>query len=154
MTLNHQITAVGPRLPTTIRGTTLIEVLIAVLVLGIGMLGIASLQATSLRNSQSSLERSQAVIASYAIIDAMRANRVTAQAGGYNIGNTCAPPAGGTLVTNDQRVWLQGIQAGLGAGSCGAIACGALNCTITVTWDDSRGTNGSDTQSVITQTQL
>src|SRR3546814_2402887 len=71
------------------RGTTLSEVLIAVLVLGIGMLGIASLQATSLRNSQSSLERSQAVIATYAIIDAMRANRNDALAGAYNITNTC-----------------------------------------------------------------
>src|SRR3546814_14691706 len=69
------------QLPTAMRGTTRIEVLIAVLVLGIGMLGIASLQATSLRNSQSSLERSQAVIATYAIIDAMRANRNDALAG-------------------------------------------------------------------------
>src|SRR3546814_10441179 len=88
------------------RGTTLIEVLIAVLVLGIGMLGIASLQATSLRNSQSSLERSQAVIATYAIIDAMRANRNDALAGAYNITNTCTVPAGGTLVGNDLNAWL------------------------------------------------
>ncbi len=144
----------GPRLPTAMRGTTLIEVLIAVLVMGIGMLGIASLQATSLRNSQSSLERSQAVIATYAIIDAMRANRATALAGGYNIGSTCAVPAGGNLVANDHAAWLQGIQNGLGAGACGAIACAAANCTVTVTWDDSLGTGGNAAQSVITQTQL
>lgn len=151
---NNRTNTCGPRLPATLRGTTLIEVLIAVLVMGIGMLGIASLQATSLRNSQSSLERSQAVIASYAIIDAMRANRATALAGGYNIGSTCAVPAGGTLVTNDHNAWLQGIQNGLGTGACGAINCAAANCTVTVTWDDSRGTGGSGTQSVITQTQL
>lgn len=154
MTHSHQITMVGPRSPTTMRGTTLIEVLIAVLVLGIGMLGIASLQATSLRNSQSSLERSQAVIATYAIIDAMRANRTDALAGAYNITNTCTVPAGGTLVTNDQRAWLQGIQAGLGAGACGAINCAAATCTVTVTWDDSRATGGNTAQSVITQTRL
>lgn len=144
----------GAGSPAAMRGTTLIEVLIAVLVLGVGMLGIASLQATSLRNSQSSLERSQAVIAIYAITDAMRANRTNAIAGGYNIASTCTVPAGGTLVSNDQGAWLQGIQASLGAGACGAINCAAANCTITVSWDDSRGTGGSDTQSVITQTQL
>jgi len=144
----------GPRLPAAMRGTTLIEVLIAVLVMGIGMLGIASLQATSLRNSQSSLERSQAVIATYAIIDAMRANRATALAGGYNIASTCAVPVGGNLVANDLNAWLQGVQNSIGAGACGAIACGALNCTVTVTWDDSLGTGGNAAQSVITQTQL
>lgn len=138
------------------RGTTLIEVLIAVLVMGIGMLGIASLQATSLRNSQSSLERSQAVIATYAIIDAMRANRATALAGGYNIASTCAVPAGGNLVANDLNAWLQGVQNSIGAGACGAINCVAAtaNCTVTVTWDDSLGTGGNAAQSVITQTQL
>jgi type IV pilus assembly protein PilV len=136
------------------RGTTLIEVLIAVLVMGIGMLGIASLQATSLRNSQSSLERSQAVIATYAIIDAMRANRDTAIAGGYDIPTTCAVPAGGTLVANDLNAWLQGVQNSIGAGACGAIACAGGNCTVTVTWDDSLGTGGIAAQSVITQTQL
>ncbi|MFL8092610.1 prepilin-type N-terminal cleavage/methylation domain-containing protein, partial [Xanthomonas vasicola] len=43
-------------------GIGLIEVLISVVILGVGMLGIAAMQATALRNSQSSLERSQAVI--------------------------------------------------------------------------------------------
>src|SRR3546814_19832635 len=90
------------------RGTTLSEVLIAVLVLGIGMLGIASLQATSLRNSQSSLERSQAVIATYAIIDAMRANRNDALAGAYHITNTCTMPPGGTTGGTDVHAWTIG----------------------------------------------
>src|SRR3546814_1761216 len=111
------------------------------------MLDIASLQATSLRNSQSSLERSQAVIATYAIIDAMRANRNDALAGAYNITNTCTVPAGGTLVGNDLNAWLTNIQAGLGAGACGAINCAAANCTVTVTWDDSRATGGKDRKS-------
>ncbi|MDP5152090.1 type IV pilus modification protein PilV, partial [Rheinheimera baltica] len=44
------------------KGVTLLEVLIAMLVLGIGILGVAGLQTASLRNVQSSYERSQAVI--------------------------------------------------------------------------------------------
>lgn len=135
-------------------GTTLVEVLVSVLVLGIGMLGIASLQATSLRNSQSSLERSQAVIASYAIIDAMRANVSVARAGGYDIANLCAPPAPGDLVANDQREWLHSMKASLGDGACGTIACAASHCTVTVTWGAAAASADSQARSVITQTRL
>ena len=60
-------------LPHIQRGVGLIEVMVAVLILGVGLLGIAAMQTTALRNSQSSLERSQAVMQTYAILDAMRA---------------------------------------------------------------------------------
>jgi type IV pilus assembly protein PilV len=56
-------------------GFTLIEVLIAVLVLSIGLLGLAGLQAVSLRSNHSGLLRSQANILAYDLIDRMRANR-------------------------------------------------------------------------------
>ena len=58
------------------QGFTLIEVLIAIIVLSIGLLGLAGLQLTSLRNSNSAYTRSQAVILSYDIVDRIRANRV------------------------------------------------------------------------------
>jgi len=135
-------------------GTTVIEVLVSLLVLGIGTLGVAALQATALRNSRSALERSQAVIAGYAIIDAMRANRSVARAGGYDIDRTCVPPAPGDLVANDHRAWLQGMQASLGDGACGTIACAATQCTVTVTWGAFSEPSGSPVRTVITQTRL
>ena len=55
-------------------GFTLIEVLIAMLVLAVGLLGLAGLQATSLRNNQSAYNRSQATQLAYDIADRMRAN--------------------------------------------------------------------------------
>ena len=61
--MNTRVRVQPPRLPTGQQGMSLLEVLIAVLVLAIGLLGIAALQATALRNSQSSLERNQAVMA-------------------------------------------------------------------------------------------
>jgi len=64
------------------RGVSLLEVLIAVLILAIGLLGVAALQASALRNSQSSLERSQAVIYTYTILDSMRSNTANAHAQG------------------------------------------------------------------------
>ena len=55
-------------------GFTLIEVLIAMLVLAVGLLGLAGLQATSLRNNQSAYNRSQATQLAYDLADRMRAN--------------------------------------------------------------------------------
>jgi prepilin-type N-terminal cleavage/methylation domain-containing protein len=43
-------------------GFTLIEVLIAMLVLAVGLLGLAGLQATRLRNNQRAYNRNQAVV--------------------------------------------------------------------------------------------
>src|SRR5690606_20270957 len=56
-------------------GMSLVEVLVSVLILSIGLLGIAAMQATALRNGQSSLERSQAVVQTYSVLDAIRADR-------------------------------------------------------------------------------
>ena len=55
-------------------GFTLIEVLIAMLVLAVGLLGLAGLQATSLKNNQSAYNRSQATQLAYDLADRMRAN--------------------------------------------------------------------------------
>ena len=57
------------------RGTTLVETLVALLVLSIGLLGVAALQLTSLRNNRSAHLRSQAQVMAYDITDRMRANR-------------------------------------------------------------------------------
>lgn len=55
-------------------GFTLIEVLIAMLLLGVGLLGLAGLQANSLRNAQSAYNRSLATELAYDLADRMRAN--------------------------------------------------------------------------------
>lgn len=130
--------------PLRQRGASLLEVLISVLILGIGMLGIAALQATALRNSQSSLEQSQAVIHTYAILDAMRVNREEAVAGAYD-GDFCeVPAAAGDLVTADHSRWMQALTDSLGVGSCGTIQCNGDDCTITVEWNDSRASEAGD----------
>lgn len=72
-------------------GFTLLEVLIAVVVLSIGLLGLAALQFSALRGNNQSYERSQAHTLAYEIADAMRANRVQAAAGAFNIGVATVP---------------------------------------------------------------
>ncbi len=125
-------------------GVGLIEVMISVLILGVGLLGVAAMQATALRNSQSSLERSQAVALSYAILDAMRANRDTALAGGYNLAAMqCVVPAAGTLAQTDLNRWITALKDNMGqpadTSTCGQVSCAAGMCTVTIQWDDSRG---------------
>lgn len=55
-------------------GFSLLEVLVAVLVLSIGLLGVAALQALSLRYNHEAYLRGQAVLLAYDMADRMRAN--------------------------------------------------------------------------------
>lgn len=144
----------APRKRAAVRGVGLIEVLVAVLVLGIGLLGVAAMQATALRNSQSSLERSQGVMHVYTILDAMRANPRAARNGDYDIGMTCTPPATGSLIGSDQNAWISTLQQNLGSTACGQVDCDGAMCTVTVRWDDSRGTSGSAAQSFSTTARI
>lgn len=137
------------------RGAGLIEVLIAILVLAVGVLGVAATQLTSLRNSQSAYERSQAVAQAYAILDAMRANRNEALIERYDIPLTCNPPEPGGLVANDLRHWITSMQSDrvLGVTACGAIDCRGDECTVTVQWNDERA-GGLRQQQVRIETRL
>lgn len=139
----------------TQRGATLLEVLIAVLVMAIGLLGIAAMQAVALRNSQGSMERTQAVIQSYSLLDAMRANVTAARAGAYNRGKTCDAPAAGGQVETDLNLWIDALKVTVGGSACGAISCNASGvCTVTVFWDESRATAGDTEMNILTTSRL
>lgn len=137
------------------RGASLLEVMIAVLVLAVGMLGMAALQAVTLKNSGSAAERSNAVIQSYAILDMMRANREAARAGEYDQGWLCEAPAGGARIGNDLGRWITQMQATMGTSACGRIDCEADTCEVGVRWDDSRGTgNNLEPETITTVSRL
>lgn len=140
------------------RGISLIEVLVAVVVLSIGLLGVAAMQSIALRGGQSSFESSQATIQTSAILEAMRANRLNANA--YNTaGMVCATPAaGGTLAQRDVSVWIASLKQTIGSGAGDATTCGRITgcpaaCVITVQWDDSR-TGGGQTRQIATRTTI
>ncbi len=69
-------------------GFSLIEVLVALFVLSIGLLGLAMLQAQGMKFNSDAYFRTQATILAYDIIDRMRANRVAAGAGAYDTGSS------------------------------------------------------------------
>jgi type IV pilus assembly protein PilV len=72
-------------------GFTLLELLIAVVVTSIGLLGIAALQATGLRDNHGAYLRTQATYVANDIADRMRANMNATIAGSYRI-NLNTPP--------------------------------------------------------------
>ncbi|KJS64413.1 MAG: hypothetical protein JM57_13890, partial [Comamonadaceae bacterium BICA1-1] len=57
------------------RGASLIEVLVAFLLLTFGLLGMSAMQINALQNNHSALQRSQASMLAHFKMDAMRANR-------------------------------------------------------------------------------
>ena len=150
------------------RGIGMIEILIAVLVVSIGFLGMAALQARALSTNNSAMARSMATVASYSILDAMRADIIQAGSGAYNTtvtANSC-PAAGGSLASSQLSAWCNQLGSALGAvaGTTGTVNClGAsstsVNCTITIQFDDSRAgkagtTGGTGIQTVVTRAGL
>jgi type IV pilus assembly protein PilV len=138
-------------------GVSLIEILVAILVLSIGLLGMAGLQARALKGNNSALQRTQAVMLSYYVLDAMRLDKANATAGNYNMAKTCTVPTDtSTFMATAKKEWLQSLKTNLGnvAETCGAISCQASGvCTVDVYWDDSRA-GGSSTQTVQTVSRL
>lgn len=138
------------------RGAGLIEVLVAVLIMSIGLLGVAAMQAVTLRNTQSAAGRSQAVMHAHAMLDVLRANREVAIIGQYDMGWTCElpEPAPDSRIVTDVRHWMDAVQQALGSDSCGRIACRADTCTVAVRWNDARATGGRDDQELPVSSRL
>jgi len=134
------------------RGFSLLEALIAFLVLSIGLLGMAALQLTGLKQNQSALFRSHATFQAYQITDRMRANRENAENGDYSRDIGDPDPTAGALADEDVIDWLSNLSSVLPAGD-GAIAINGDVVTVTIQWDDSRA-GGADTQQFSMNTML
>src|SRR5690606_22380391 len=126
------------------RGLTLLEVLIAVVILSIGLLGLAGLQTTSLQFNTSAYYRTQATAMAYGLADRMRANRQGALTDAYNGGFEDPPPVcdddqpSGGSPADDLDAWRNLLACQLPDGT-GAVTRSGNEFTITVQWDDSRG---------------
>lgn len=150
----------APRPPRAAHGASLIEVLVAVLVLSIGMLGLAALQARSLQGNASSLQRTQGVLLSQHVLDLLRADRTGVRAGLYHTGESrkCAASeitfarnadgtaeiAGAEIAVARLRDWLGALKTHMGrpddTTTCARIRCDkdTAICDIDIFWDDSR----------------
>ena len=115
---------------TTQQGIALIEILISVLVLGIGLLGIAALQSSSVRYSQSAQERTTALIMAGTLTEIIRANPDVARAGSY----------AGDCESELLADWALQLQAATGTTTCPEVGwdAGAGVYTISISWQDDK----------------
>ncbi len=115
-------------------GFSMIELLVAVLVMGIGVLGITALQMVSLQNNRGALMRSEATLRTYDVMDRIRANP-SGNYGGVAFGDD--PPAANDCMANncsvaqmtafDQATWKCSLGVHNAHASCIALrASGAL----------------------------
>ena len=151
-------------------GFTLIEVLISVIVLAVGLLGMAALQGAGVKSSQVALNRSLATQLAYDIADRMRANQTLAATtpsyvisdlaqfqaindanltiGGANYtckpcecaGNPCLPAQ---LAQKDLIQWKQALS--VLPNSTATIVVNGGVYTVTISWKDSKEVDGKFT---------
>lgn len=143
-------------------GFTLIEALIALLVLTIGLLGAAGMLLTSVRNSHNSYLRSQASFIADGLVERMRANPLAIWGGHYNgvlNGTTpAAPTCGSSGCTPAQvagydraaiaRMIAQHLPLGSGNVNCQTTGTAPVRnfgispvngqCRITIGWNEKR----------------
>ena len=101
-----------------VHGYSLIEVLIALFVLAVGLLGLAALQTTSFKFNSDSYARTQATLIAYEIIDRIRAN----PGGAYSVPDSAA--------VSTLKGTYQGCKSG-GACDCdGGTQCDPVNLSI------------------------
>lgn len=126
-------------------GFSMVEALVALVVIGVGMLGIASLYVVTLRSNSSAIARMQAVNLATDIGDRIRANRTAREAyeGAAAAEATCLGKAktctAAEMAAHDLYVWQQQIAATLpsGTGSVAVDGGGSLRTyTITISWLD------------------
>lgn len=137
-------------------GFSLIEVLVAVLVISVGVLGVAGLQLLSLQNNTSAMFRTQGIQSAYDIMDRARAN----QGVDYSIGIDDAAPVNppdcvaaacdpGQMRTFDLAEWRAQLAATLPAGT-GSIVLATGSMTVTIRWQDTRTADAAPLEVAVT----
>ncbi|MBP5953569.1 MULTISPECIES: type IV pilus modification protein PilV [Pseudomonas] len=123
------------------QGMTLIEVLVALLILTVGLLGAAAVQINALKYTDSSRMTSQASFIAYDMMDRIRANS------GANY--TVTPPTSanpGNARDQDLYDFTTSIVNFGGPTATGSITLNQRVYTITITWSDARAANTANAQ--------
>lgn len=162
------------------RGVSLIEVMMAVLIFSIGLIGLASLMVMATRSNHAGYLRTQVTFLANNMADRMRANPVGVWDGSYE---SAAYPIAGTtdceaaacspadIAKRDQQIWssllttlLPDAKAGIDCVAKDALAYSGLNadqinrrppyggtCAMTISWSE-RGAGDKSHSDATTQT--
>lgn len=122
------------------RGFSLIEVLIAVVILAIGLLGVAAVQVVSLQQTNNSFLQTKANLHVQDIAERLRAN-----------GGDALPAGQVTAMTSE-------VQSDLGDGASVQIALNGSLATITLTWEEkvpvSQEADGTQTKTLTVEARV
>lgn len=148
-------------------GFSLVEVLVALVIIGIGLLGLAKIQALAFASTNTAALRSLAALEASSLASSMHANRnywsVLGPNFSYQFAGTAAPVssdpiltgapcsvncAAGPLAANDVQAWVLAVNQVL-PNATGSINCptnGPVSCTIQLSWGESNvGINAQST---------
>ncbi|SDU20481.1 type IV pilus modification protein PilV [Halopseudomonas salegens] len=136
---------------TSQRGVSLLEVLVAVLVLAIGVLGAAVLQLNALRYNASAGHTTQSTFIAYDMLDRMRANAENLSSYATTV-DSC--PSGEMSADSVHAVDLADFATAVGCqlpGGRGSIAITDNRAIITIAWSEARIlANEPDAEFVVT----
>lgn len=138
-------TSCTPPASTRQVGMSLVEVLVSLLVLGVGLLGGGLIQLNALKYTDSSRMISQASFIAYDMLDRIRANAGANYA--WESGNVALAA---TLAASVRDLDLHDFEANIshlaGNTAKGSIVTSQREVTISISWDDSRAANASNTR--------
>lgn len=137
--------AIHPVVPQATRGFTLVEALVALVVLAVGLLGIAGLYVESLRAGRTAIYRSAAVTLASDMADRIRLNPTGSYPGtGPGADNACVNDPGDCdpdeLAQDDWFRWLEDLSRRLPTGATATIERQAVapveQFAITIAWPE------------------
>jgi len=133
-----------------VRGMSLLEVLVAMTVLAIGLLGMAALLGKAMQYNHGAQARTQAVLLASDMVERVRTNRpnriqYTVFAGDPRVCDPeWMPAADSTVAQNDVSEWLNNIGCRL-PGGVGEVQVDGNTLSVAVGWTDTSGANAVDT---------
>ena len=132
-------------------GMTLIEVLVAVLILAVGLLGAVVLQLNALKYTDSSRMTSQASFIAYDMLDRIRAN---SGADYSSPGRVRAPANTATASVRDLDLhdFEANIRGFAGESAKGSVVVSRYEVTVSISWDDRSSSNIPDARETFTLT--
>lgn len=133
-------------------GVSLLEVMIALFITAIGILGAAAMQLNALKYTDSSKLTSQASFIVYDILDRMRANADPSQLIQYQIQDTETLPGGANSVRGTDLIDFANAVATLPDGA-GSIAVDGSTVTVAINWSEGRA-GGADSEGNIQRGEL
>lgn len=162
----HRLHPAGPHHQ---RGTNLIEVMVAMSILSIGLLGLAMLQLQGLKHNTDAYLRTQATFLASELMERIRVN--LSSAGAYVSDSTTAPAAlpspdckvtyctGAQIAQFDLWHWSQALSVatspttGLPEAEYALVAVTGNQYKLTISWRERAGAKGSEDSSAVKMSQ-